>query len=611
MPINDQQTFNKQHAVPQNIMDVEFKIIGELTLRQFAYIIVFGGIAYICATFVSGIFRWPLTVTFALLGIGLAFVPLQERGLDQWIVNFFTSVYAPNQRIWKKDAVTPAVFLYQNMAVLKQELITLAPTSSRRKLEAFLNQQESREIEDKLDIPENYYLKFTRDYFAQQEAASGATTTTTTYEVDQYVSEFIPTGFPVDQSNLPPVEPEKKLEEKKPEAWIEEQKPVETPHEEKIPEFKQTIPQEKEEKQPEPVAVEKPQVVEQTIPDIKPQPIPPLSQKQDIPAQPKPEIQTQVHLPQKEIIQPKPQPPILEIKPKPVPEQIKPEIKTEVTPPVSEKPKIIKPSHELHLPGRKENDVVLSPLTPDRHSGRRFTSLLPKQGEIILPIRGQKVLKTSEDMQIERDLMEKTEQLNKLIQNIKISPEYTQNIPQEKEQKEPPVQKPVQPEQKQPEVKKGTPKEWPKKHEQPKETRIEAPKPQPQQPKPAVQVHIPVEPLKPSVQPQSTYAEIVENTELKTAHQPTPTKPNVLAGTIRGNDSTGLPGVVVIIKNERGETVRALKTNSFGQFSLVTPLINGKYLIEVDSTKKTDYSFGIISVEAKGEVIAPLEIAGK
>ena len=28
---------NKQHAVPQNVMSVDFKLIGDLTMRQFAF----------------------------------------------------------------------------------------------------------------------------------------------------------------------------------------------------------------------------------------------------------------------------------------------------------------------------------------------------------------------------------------------------------------------------------------------------------------------------------------------------------------------------------------------------------------------------------------------
>ena len=60
MPINDIQTTNRQHAVPQNIMDVEFKIIGDLTMRQFIYLLVFGAMAYGTFTSVQSVFKWPL-----------------------------------------------------------------------------------------------------------------------------------------------------------------------------------------------------------------------------------------------------------------------------------------------------------------------------------------------------------------------------------------------------------------------------------------------------------------------------------------------------------------------------------------------------------------------
>jgi hypothetical protein len=131
MALADMPQSNKQHAVPQNIMDVEFKLIGDLTMRQFAYLIVCAFLAYISFTTLVGIFKFPIALLFVMLGIGLAFIPVEERGLDEWIVNFMRAVYAPTQKIWKKEPSIPTAFLYDNLAVVKQELITLAPTSSR------------------------------------------------------------------------------------------------------------------------------------------------------------------------------------------------------------------------------------------------------------------------------------------------------------------------------------------------------------------------------------------------------------------------------------------------------------------------------------------------
>ena len=136
MPLADMPQSNKMHAVPQNIMDVEFKLIGDLTIRQFIYLFIFGGLAYVGSVVMVGLFKWPLVLLLAILGIGLAFVPIQERGLDEWIVNFIRSVYAPTQRIWMREPSIPSVFMHDNLAVVRQELITLAPTSSRRRLKS-------------------------------------------------------------------------------------------------------------------------------------------------------------------------------------------------------------------------------------------------------------------------------------------------------------------------------------------------------------------------------------------------------------------------------------------------------------------------------------------
>ena len=112
MPLNDVQTTNRQHAVPQNIMDVEFKIVGDLTMRQFFYLMIFGAIAYGAFVGINNILRWPIIAVTVLAGIAFAFLPIEERGLDVWVINFFKSIYAPNQRIWRKEAEIP---LYESI----------------------------------------------------------------------------------------------------------------------------------------------------------------------------------------------------------------------------------------------------------------------------------------------------------------------------------------------------------------------------------------------------------------------------------------------------------------------------------------------------------------
>ena len=92
---------------------------------------------------------------------------------------------------------------------------------------------------------------------------------------------------------------------------------------------------------------------------------------------------------------------------------------------------------------------------------------------------------------------------------------------------------------------------------------------------------------------------------------PISTSPNIISGVVKNSDGAALEDVVVLIKDSRGKPRRALKTNSLGQFVSNTYLANDFYQIETDSANKTGLSFGIISVEAKGQIIQPIELVGK
>nr|MBP8961046.1 PrgI family protein [Patescibacteria group bacterium] len=95
MPVREQQTTNKQHPVPQNIMDVEFKLVGSLTMRQFVYLVIYAIAAYMAKLSVPQPFTWFFTLGIAFIGIALAFIPIEDRGLDEWLVNFIKAINSP------------------------------------------------------------------------------------------------------------------------------------------------------------------------------------------------------------------------------------------------------------------------------------------------------------------------------------------------------------------------------------------------------------------------------------------------------------------------------------------------------------------------------------
>ena len=93
----------EQHPVPQNVTTFQFRLIGDMTLKQFGYLAAGAIAAYLCYKLpLPFFFTWPLTIASALLGFGLAFVPIEERPMDIWILSFFKSIYSPTQYVWHK-----------------------------------------------------------------------------------------------------------------------------------------------------------------------------------------------------------------------------------------------------------------------------------------------------------------------------------------------------------------------------------------------------------------------------------------------------------------------------------------------------------------------------
>ncbi len=113
---------NQQHPIPQQISSYQFRLVGDMTLKQFFQI---AGGALISLLFYAsnlpGLIKWPLVIFFALLGVALAFLPFEERPLQQWIIVFFKSVYSPTLYSWKKTE-KPEIF-FQEEAVVPQERI--------------------------------------------------------------------------------------------------------------------------------------------------------------------------------------------------------------------------------------------------------------------------------------------------------------------------------------------------------------------------------------------------------------------------------------------------------------------------------------------------------
>lgn len=99
------------HPIPQNVTNFEFHLVGDMTLKQFAYLAAGVGFAFLIFTTLSTvqpIIAWPIIVISALLGVAFAFLPIQERPLDHWVAAFFKAIFKPTSLKFSSKIINPA-----------------------------------------------------------------------------------------------------------------------------------------------------------------------------------------------------------------------------------------------------------------------------------------------------------------------------------------------------------------------------------------------------------------------------------------------------------------------------------------------------------------------
>ena len=158
----------KQHVVPQNIMSVEFKIIGDLTIHQFVYIAIAGGICFVLyVAYLPGIIKWMLIIIVGFIGILVALAKVNERPFDVWISNFIVAILLPTERVWKKEYTIPD-FLVSQKKLDSLKPIKIDQRNSYKKLNNYLhsiNMQTDAisRYNTKMDIEEIKFLNSIKD----------------------------------------------------------------------------------------------------------------------------------------------------------------------------------------------------------------------------------------------------------------------------------------------------------------------------------------------------------------------------------------------------------------------------------------------------------------
>lgn len=120
------------HPVPQNIIDVEFKLFGSFTLKQFSKILI-GCLIGVGLFFINinPIIKFPLIFGSVIIGIGLAIVP----NLRVWMIGFIKALIISPRYVWLKQASIPELLQEKTVEKKASDSAELKATLSKRKLD--------------------------------------------------------------------------------------------------------------------------------------------------------------------------------------------------------------------------------------------------------------------------------------------------------------------------------------------------------------------------------------------------------------------------------------------------------------------------------------------
>jgi hypothetical protein len=148
------------HPIPQDITGFEFKLIGDMTIKQFAYVaggVVSGFIFYVSPLF--ALIKIPLALICVGIGAALAFLPIEGRPMDLMVKNFFKAVFSPTQYVYRKAGGQ----LFAESQTAPFSAARLAELSEKQ-LRDFLNALPKKK--NKLDQKEKVFFQSLNQYGA-------------------------------------------------------------------------------------------------------------------------------------------------------------------------------------------------------------------------------------------------------------------------------------------------------------------------------------------------------------------------------------------------------------------------------------------------------------
>ncbi|MBP7967119.1 PrgI family protein [Candidatus Woesebacteria bacterium] len=133
-----------QHPIPRQITSFEFKLIGFMTLKQFLYLVISLPAGFVVFKIIPiPLINALLGLVVALVGVAFAFIPYQDRPLEEWVRNLIRRMNSPTQYYYHKN--NDPVYFLKNLYFLNDPHIILAHVDSKEKLQAYLAQKKTEQ----------------------------------------------------------------------------------------------------------------------------------------------------------------------------------------------------------------------------------------------------------------------------------------------------------------------------------------------------------------------------------------------------------------------------------------------------------------------------------
>lgn len=128
----------EQHPLPRQITTFEFKLIGFLTIKQFIYLLISIPVGLLVYTvFPVPILNILLGLTVVLIGVAFAFIPINDRPMEDWVKNLIKRLTSPTQYFFKKQ--NPGIYFLKNLVFTDDPHRIMSHIDSQQKLTKYLS----------------------------------------------------------------------------------------------------------------------------------------------------------------------------------------------------------------------------------------------------------------------------------------------------------------------------------------------------------------------------------------------------------------------------------------------------------------------------------------